>query len=187
MRSRNFTVEGVVIGRRDFGESDKIISLITEHQGKLIGLAKGVRKINSKRLGCLELANKVKVLLYQGKTFAIITEVEILDNKLDFRLNENKLATMIYVCELINRLVPESQENQQVYRLLLDIRKDIKKGNFNKVVEFESNLLNFLGYGVKSSTKNLLSNTNYRQAHVELKNRIEEIIEDRLISLEIFK
>jgi DNA repair protein RecO (recombination protein O) len=187
MGSRSFTVEGVVIGRRDYGESDKFINLLTEYEGKLTALAKGVRKINSKRLGSLELANKVKVLLYQGKSFGIITEVEILDNKLDFRSSENKLGSMLYICELVNRLVPENQENQNVYHLFLKIRNEIKQGNFNKVVEFESDLLNFLGYGVKSSTNNLLLNTDYKRAHVELKNRIEEIIEDKLISLQIFK
>lgn len=187
MSSRKFSVEAVVVGRRDFKEADKLVDLMTEYKGKLLGLAKGVRKINSRRLGSLELANWVNALLYQGKTFAIITEVEILDTDLTFRQDETKLATMIYVCELTNHLVPEGQENREVYQGLLKVRENIKNGDWAKVVKFESDLLQILGYGVKSSTKRLLSQKKFSQAHQELKLRIEEIIEHKLTSLKIFK
>jgi len=185
--SRSFTVKAVVIGRQDFKETDKFVDLMTEYYGKLRGIAKGVRKINSKRLGSLELANLVKVLLYRGKTFYIITEVENLDNNLDFRQEESKLGSMMYVCELTNHLAPEEQENRQVYQRLLKVRNEIKQGNLSGVVTFEADLLKILGYGVKSSTKKLLAKNDFRQAHSELKIRIEEIIEHQLTSLKIFK
>lgn len=187
MATKKFTVKAVVIGRRDFKESDKMVDLMTEYQGKILGLAKGIRKINSRRLGSLELSNWVKALLYQGKTFAIITEVDNLDWDLDFRKDETKLGAMMYVCELTNHLVPEGQENNKVYYRLLKVREEIKNANLGKVVEFESDLLKILGYGVKSSTKKLLNKGRFGQAHQQLKPRIEEIIEHRLTSLEIFK
>ncbi len=187
MASRNFVVQGVVIGRTDFGESDKIIDLMTEDQGKIRGLAKGVRKIKSRRLGSLELSNLIKALFYRGKTFDIITEVENLDFDLDFRRDETKLGTMMYVCELTSHLVPEGEENNQVYHRLLRARKDIKNGQWGKIVEFEADILQILGYGLKLTTKNLIAEKNYRRAHLELKSRIEDVIEHKLTSLEIFK
>ncbi len=187
MASRNFTVKAIVVGRQDFKETDKFVDLMTEYKGKLRGLAKGIRKINSRRLGSLELANWVKVFFYQGKTFDIITEVESLDKELDFRQDETKLASMMYICELTNHLVPEAEENRQVYQRLFKVRKDVKKGNLSGIVQYEADLLKILGYGVKSSTNNLIKKKNYHQAHLELKTRIEEIIEHKLTSLKIFK
>ncbi len=187
MASRKFTVQAVVVGRKDFQETDKLIDLMTEYQGRIKGLAKGVRKINSRRLGSLELANWVEVLLYQAKTFTIVTEVNNLDSDLGYRHDETKLGTMMYVCELTNHLLPEGQENRQAYRLLLKVREDIKAGRLNEVVDFEANLLKILGYGVQLSTRKLLKAENYPLAHQELTQRIEEIIEHRLTSLEIFK
>ncbi len=185
--SKKFTVEAVVLGRSDFKEADKFVDLFSEYKGKIRGLAKGVRKINSRRLGSLELANLVKVLLYQGRTFAIITEVEVLDTDLSYRHDETKLASMMYVCELTNHLVPESQENKEVYQRLLSVRENIKNGDWGKVVEYEADLLKILGYGVKSSTKHLLKEKNYRRAHQELTARIEDTIEHKLTSLNFFK
>ena len=187
MASRKFTVQAVVVGRKDFQETDKLIDLMTEYQGKIRGLAKGVRKINSRRMGSLELSNWVEVLLYQAKTFTLITEVNNLDSELGYRHDETKLGTMMYVCELTNHLLPEGQENKEAYQLLLKARSDIKSGNLNEVVNFEANLLKILGYGVQLSTRKLIKDSNYRLAHQELTQRIEDIIEHKLTSLEIFK
>lgn len=45
----------VLIMRRNFGEADRIITVITPHNGKLTLLAKGVRKVKSKLAGGIEL------------------------------------------------------------------------------------------------------------------------------------
>ncbi len=187
MSSKKFNAKAIVIGRQNFNEADKFVDLMTENQGKQRCLAKGIRKINSRRLGSLELSNWVKATLYQGKSFGIITEVISLDSDLSFRENETKLGTMMYVCELTNHLVPESEENNQVYHRLLEARKDVKDGKWGRIVEFESDLLEILGYGLKPSTKRWLGKGEFRQAHLELKSRIEEIIEHQLTSLKIFK
>lgn len=49
------TTKAVVLRRVDYGDSDRIITVLTPEYGKLSLMAKGVRKINSKLAGGIEL------------------------------------------------------------------------------------------------------------------------------------
>ena len=46
---------GIILRRTDYGEADRIISLLTPEHGKLSLVAKGVRKVKSKLAGGIEL------------------------------------------------------------------------------------------------------------------------------------
>jgi DNA repair protein RecO (recombination protein O) len=185
--SKRFKVEAVVVGRKDFGEKDMIIDLFTKNKGKLRTLAKGIRKISSKRLGHLELGNYVKVVLYQGKTFAIITETEVIDYDQSLRSNPDKLGSLMFICELVNVLLPENEVNKKIFIDLLKTKKAISNKRFGQTVWFEGQLLKQLGYGLPDQAKQLWQNKKWKQAHPYLKKRIQEITETKIESLALFK
>ncbi len=185
--TKRFKVEAIVVGRKDFGEKDMIIDLFAKDKGKLRTLAKGIRKISSKRLGHLELGNYLKAVLYQGKTFAIITETEVIDYDQSLRLNPDKLGSLMFVCELVNVLLPEQEVNKQVFADLLKTRQAISNKKFGRAVWFEGQLLKRLGYGLPDNAKVLWQKKKWKQAHPYLKNRIQEISETKIESLALFK
>lgn len=184
--TKKFKVKAVVVGRKDFGEKDMIINLFTKEKGRLRTLAKGIRKISSKRLGHLELGNYVKAVLYQGKTFAIITETEVIDYDQTLRLNSDKLGSLMFICELVNVLLPEQEVNKQIFNDLLKTRQAISNKKFGQAVWFEGQLLKQLGYGLPEEAKNLWQNKKWKQAHPYLKKRIQEITETKIESLALF-
>lgn len=49
-----FTTQGIVLARTDFGEADRIITYLTPDQGKIKAIAKGVRKSKAKLAGSVE-------------------------------------------------------------------------------------------------------------------------------------
>ena len=59
-RSTTYRAEAVVLRRHDFGETDRILTLYTPTHGKLRAIAKGVRRITSRRSGHIELLTRVK-------------------------------------------------------------------------------------------------------------------------------
>ena len=61
MNSKNF--DALVIKSINFKDSDKIYTLLVKGLGKVSAKAKGVRKINSKRLSTLDTLNFIKVRL----------------------------------------------------------------------------------------------------------------------------
>lgn len=58
---------GIVLGRTDYGEADRILTVLTPDQGKLRLMAKGVRKIKSKLAGGIELFSVSQITFIRGK------------------------------------------------------------------------------------------------------------------------
>ncbi|MEJ0073760.1 MAG: DNA repair protein RecO [Candidatus Saccharibacteria bacterium] len=58
---------GIVLTRVDYGEADRIITLITPDQGKLRLMAKGVRRIKSKLAGGIELFSVSNITFIRGR------------------------------------------------------------------------------------------------------------------------
>jgi len=115
---RNFRTEGIVIKRRNFNEADRILTVMTRDYGKIQIKAAGVRKITSRRSAHIELLNHTILHLYKGNTFSILTEAKMLDDFSEIKENFDKVGLAYHVCELIDGLCPENQENRNVYFLL---------------------------------------------------------------------
>ena len=64
---KRLITKGIVLARTDYGEADRIITVITSDQGKLRLIAKGVRKSSSKMAGGIELFSVSEVSFIQGK------------------------------------------------------------------------------------------------------------------------
>lgn len=116
--SRIYKAEGIIVKRKNLGEADKIITIMTRDYGKLRVIAKGVRKINSRRSGHLEVFSQANFTLYKGKTFDSVSEVIGIDRYIFPRDQLSKLSFAYYVCELIDVLLPDKQEQPDVYELL---------------------------------------------------------------------
>jgi len=64
---KSYKAEGIVIKRKNFGEADRILTVFTKKYGKIKVLAKGVRRITSRRGPNVELFNQVELVLHQGR------------------------------------------------------------------------------------------------------------------------
>jgi len=58
---------GIVLTRVDYGEADRIITLITPDAGKLRLMAKGVRRVKSKLAGGVELFSVTNITYIKGR------------------------------------------------------------------------------------------------------------------------
>ncbi len=58
---------GIILGRINFGEADRIITIITPEHGKLRLMAKGVRRVKSKLAGGIELFSVSEISFLVGR------------------------------------------------------------------------------------------------------------------------
>jgi len=58
---------GIVLGRIDYGEADRILTFLTPDQGKVRLMAKGVRRIKSKLAGGIELFSVSHITFIRGR------------------------------------------------------------------------------------------------------------------------
>ncbi len=64
---RQLTTTGIILNRIDYGEADRILTLLTPDYGKLRLLAKGVRRIKSKMAGGIELFSVSQLGFIKGR------------------------------------------------------------------------------------------------------------------------
>lgn len=77
--ARREKVQALVLGRRPVGEADRMVVFLTRETGVRRVLAKGVRKIPSRRGGHLEPLTRVAAVLAGGRDYAYLTSVETVD------------------------------------------------------------------------------------------------------------
>lgn len=174
---KNYKTEGIIIKRKNYREADRILTVFTKKNGKIKVKANGVRKINSRRSPHIELLNHDILSLYNGKTFPILTEVEVIDDFSDIKKDLIKIGFVYHLCELIDGLCPENQENIQVFNLFKNTlsRISLEENIVFIVHEFEISLLTNLGFYRNTS--------NFKKD--DLSELIENILERKLKTRQI--
>lgn len=144
---RSYRVEGIVIKRKNFGEADRILTVYTKHKGKINVLAKGVRKITSKRSSHIELLTHSVLGIYEGK-MPLLTETESLYYYSNLKNDLQKAGYAFYICELIDGLCASDQENRGVFTLLQNTLYKLEETDDPKtlITAFEKELLTMLGF-----------------------------------------
>ena len=120
-RFRSLRVDAVVLRHSDYGEADRLLTLFTRQLGKTRAVAKGARKIASRKAGHIEPFTHVKLQLAQGRDMFIVTQADTVDAYLSLRDDLALTALASYVLELLDRFSYEDQtENLALFRLLTD-------------------------------------------------------------------
>lgn len=138
---RTEKLQGIVLKRSNFGEADKFITIFTREKGKIKVLAKGIRKIKSRRAPHLELVNEVEITVHEGRTFYIVTEASTLARP--GLANLEQMGYFFYTSEVLDKLLPENQPHPESYTLLLKLLPNISETSVKK---FTIELLWDLGY-----------------------------------------
>lgn len=149
------TSEGLILKRSDFGEADRILTVLTDRYGKISVIAKGVRKITSRRAGSVELLNRVKLHLFKAKNYNL-NEAETIETFSRLKENLTLSTTAFHIVELVDRLIREEQKNQQLYNLIIAILQILEKNPRQIFVRaFEVKLLAMLGFWSVDAVKEL--------------------------------
>jgi DNA repair protein RecO (recombination protein O) len=115
---RRYVTDAIVLSRFDLGEADRVLTLITPHDGKLKAIAKGIRRPTSRIGGSLEPFAELRVALARGRTFDVVTEVHVGHAWLRLRDRLESAATAWYLAELADRSLEERHAAEPLYALL---------------------------------------------------------------------
>lgn len=142
-----FKTEGVILKRKDFGEADRLLTVFSLSRGKISVLAKGVRRITSRRGGNVELLNRVQIFLYPGKNLLILTEASALNTFEKLKMDLTLSTYAFHIIELVDKLTAENQENRFLYESLVSVLNKIESNPRQIFIRaFEVKLLSNLGF-----------------------------------------
>lgn len=130
---RSFGSFAVVLQTKSLGDADKLITLFSKDFGKLTAIAKGVKRLKSRKRGSLEVFSHIKFFAHRGHNLPLITEVEVVDNYLRIRKDLRKMSVAYFFVEVVDRTTRDEEKHSEVYDLLvgslakLQTEKSLKK------------------------------------------------------------
>ena len=148
MYSKNYSTEGVVLARRNYGEADRIVSIYTKHFGRLSYMAKGIRKPTSRKRASLEIFSSVSFLAHKGRSLDLITETQTLETFRSIRKSLSRVALAYFFCEVIGKITREAEKNEELYNLLLKYLNELKTSRRLRTLRhnFSYDVLILLGF-----------------------------------------
>lgn len=147
--SRSYKTTGIVIGRRDLGEADRLVALITPDYGKLRVVVRGARKAKSRLGGHVELFSKTDLVLASGKSLDVVTGARLVSFPHGLLDRPEALSLAYEMAKALDRLIEEHHEAHQIFALTdeaLTAAADPKADLVVVELAFKLRLSDALGY-----------------------------------------
>jgi DNA repair protein RecO (recombination protein O) len=143
-----YKTKGIVIGRTNYGEADRILTLMTAEHGKIRAIAKGSRKIKSRSGGHIELFGIVDFILANSRSLDIVTSATLTWYPHTIASDYNRLGFGYLFASMVNKLVDEDEPHIEVYELLVASLGALEAHGVEPQLElwFKLRLLDALGY-----------------------------------------
>jgi DNA repair protein RecO (recombination protein O) len=145
----SFRVSAVVLRHSELGEADRLLTLYTREHGKMRAVAKGARKVTSRKAGHLEPFTHVTLQLAKGRDLMIVTQAETVNAFLGIGEDLTKMGYASYIIELLERLMYEDERSApSTFNLLLETLKHIETESdaWTAVRYYEIRLLDHAGF-----------------------------------------
>ena len=103
MSSRYYQSRAIILKNMDYRESDKIIHLFTEKEGKLSALARGVKKPKSSLRACVQPFCHSFFHFHRGREMELITQGRLMEFYANTREDISRLLYAVYIMELLDK------------------------------------------------------------------------------------
>ncbi len=111
--------EALLLRVVEFGESDRIVHLLTPDRGRIAAIAKGARRSVKRFPGTLDVFNHLRIHAEQRRRTSMIRldQAVLIHPFLGLRRSPARYALASYVIELLERLAPEGGPPDDLARL----------------------------------------------------------------------
>lgn len=140
-----------MLKKTDSGEDHQLITFYTREFGKLVGVAKSVKKSTSKQASHLEIFNLVDFRLIAGRAYPIVASAQSVETFRGLKNSLDKLANGFFLLEAFNRLVYDHERDTALWNFLVSALQELESsmrpepaGDY--LEKLKSRLLNVLGY-----------------------------------------
>ena len=142
---------GYVVGLSNYGENDRIVTLLTRDHGRQNGYLRGAR--GSLHRGNWQLGNLLKAK-WRARLESQLGHLsgEIIEqNAAKWLENRLRLSAMVAACELICRYTPERDPESSIFPAFAELLNDLTETDNDRCLlgylRFEFSLIAALGYG----------------------------------------
>lgn len=140
-------IEGIIISEVAYGDTSKIVNVLTKDHGIIGVMCKGAKSLKSRLRTCTMKYTYgfFHVYLKEGK-LSILKDVDVIDDFSHLKTDITLISYMAYVVELASQ-VTKQNDDPAIYGLLISILKKMNAGLNPRVLTniLEIKLLDYLG------------------------------------------
>lgn len=142
--------EAIILLKRAYGESDRIIHLFTLGAGKVAAIAKGAGKSQKRFMNTLEPFNHIHVEYFEkhGRGMVRIENADLVAANDGIETSIRKACAAAFFAEFVDRLTKEREPHAQLFHALKRLI-DLVRGNdptYADVLHHQLGMLETLGY-----------------------------------------
>ena len=131
-QQKSFTTIGLVLKRVKVGETDVIVTLLTEERGKLVCRAKGVRTLKSSKRSALQPGNIVRFHWIETKSLPLLTQALMEQDCSEMDSTLPRMRQLSQLLELCERLFIETELESRIFFQILELRNSIVQNRLAK-------------------------------------------------------
>lgn len=150
MNEKIFKADAVVLLTTNFGDSNKVVTFFTKEYGKIEANAYGCRRIKNHLSGAMQMFNHISLQFVKTHPYKV-HDAEIIDfHNIDEDLNKITYSSIFF--EIVNKMTPFEQVDNDVFILLLNFIRSIDKRN-PRIASLIASIqfVNKSGFAVESS------------------------------------
>lgn len=115
---KTLKTEAIVLKKQELLHNDILLTLFTQTLGKVKVFAKGIKKITSRRLSHAQTGNLINVLLHENRDYLYLSETRLISGFSSIKNSQSKVQALYCYFFVVERLLPENQKEEEVYKAL---------------------------------------------------------------------
>ena len=105
-------MNGIVLQEIDYGETSKILTVLTKEHGIISVISKGCKNLKSSLRSVSEkMTYGVFQIYYKENKLSILSDVDVLNNFKNIKKDIYKISAASYLIDLTNQVIKESSKN----------------------------------------------------------------------------
>ena len=113
-----YQADAIVLHRLDYGDADRILTLLTREHGKLAAIAKGSRRARARSGSGLDLFTRSHMMLARGRNLDVVAQAERRGDTRNISGDLQRTAYACLVAEVTDKVLEDRHPVDEVFELV---------------------------------------------------------------------
>jgi DNA repair protein RecO (recombination protein O) len=114
-----YSADAIVLRRVDYGEADRILTLLSREHGKFSAIAKGARKSKARNGSALDLFCRSRMMIAKGRNLDVVAQVERQGDVRNIAGDLQRTAYASLVAEVVDKVLEDRHPVDDIFELVL--------------------------------------------------------------------
>jgi DNA repair protein RecO (recombination protein O) len=120
-----YQADAIVLRRLDYGEADRILTLLTREHGKLAAIAKGSRRAKARSGSGLDLFTRSQMMLAKGRNLDVVAQSERRGDTRNISGDLQRTAYACLVAEVVDKVLEDRHPVDEIFDLVVVTLADL--------------------------------------------------------------